>query len=254
MLVALAAVAMVLLGRWQYDKHVTRDAYNATIAAGKTTAPAPVEQVLTTTDPPPDPVLFRTVILKGHYDVAHQVLARSHPLGSSNGLWVLAPLRLDSGPLVWVVRGWMGATGGARDVLPAPPLSSGPVTVTGRVFSEENDDAPIRPADLPSGQVQRADPVPLSVELGVNGPLLRGVVSATAEDPPATVAAGASALLEVPPPDLQAGPYLGYAGQWYLFSGMAIAVYFVTAFNVGRGRRPFGGKLEDDDEVALAAE
>src|SRR5262245_31120470 len=97
---AMAAATMVGLGVWQLHRYHYRSDVNARIDAATQAAPRAIAEVLAA--PPDDGVgappdtadTWSVVTVTGHYDVAHQVLARARTLDDTLGFEVITPLVL----------------------------------------------------------------------------------------------------------------------------------------------------------------
>lgn len=221
---------MIRLGFWQLHRHEHRVANNRIIAAALKADPVPVESVTRPGFQVPHKDLYKAVTATGHYDTAHQVVARHRTAGNSGsdddsgggqqvGYHVITPLILDDGRAVLVNRGWI-APGNDPTVFPkvAPP-PSGEVTVVGRLRPDESSaetgihdrkGLPARQIMLISGaEVKAAGGLPQQVD----GGYLELVRTSPAPGK------GQPAL--IPAPDHSSiGPHMAYAIQWWLFSAM----------------------------------
>jgi surfeit locus 1 family protein len=190
----LAAVVMLLLGRWQLDVY---HAQGARAAAQRAAAP-PV--ALTTVAPAGSAVtegFGRSVSFAGSYDARNQELL---PVAGEGGRYrVLTPLRQADGSVVPVVRGISGS--------PAPPPPSGQVSQVGVLLPSENPDTVASPVNVPL-LAQRWP-----------GPLVDGYVTLA---PSQASGQGLAPLTVALPSDsgrLQNG---AYALQWWVFAGFAL--------------------------------
>jgi cytochrome oxidase assembly protein ShyY1 len=219
-LVLVIVPSFVLLSRWQLHRLDDRRHANAVISANSTTAPVPVQQLVspgTDVTVIGDDQTWRQVSATGHYDESGQVLVRKRPFEGRNGFWVATPFVTSTGTVLVVNRGWVEAVGGASAgaEVPAPP--SGTVSIVGRLQPSEVAPAS-QPTDLPAGQVTDLD-VRLVAGTAAVYP---GYVDLVSSTPPQ--AAGLTAL---PLPDLSDGPHLSYALQWILFALVAIGGFVV---------------------------
>ena len=128
-LTAVLSAAMIMLGRWQWERYELRHEINSRIASQA----APVE--FTSSLPE-----WTTVTLTGQYDPTLELLVRNRTVHNKVGYEVLTPLLLADGSAVLLDRGWIpfhqnGPT--ALPTIPAPP--PGTVTITGRVRAGETD-------------------------------------------------------------------------------------------------------------------
>ncbi|MGW5354576.1 SURF1 family protein [Streptomyces sp. NPDC004031] len=238
--VVLAVVVCVFMGTWQLsrfefrvDQH--RDAKNSQAHAAEQ-KPVPLGGVLPDTRAEvPSDASGRRVTATGRYDTAHQLLVPDRRLDGRDGYYVLTPLRLDGGAALPVVRGWLPGTvpsgapadGGARGgAVPAAP--SGEVTVIGALQYPEaagSNGVPTAPGGLPSGQLGIISAASLVNLLPY--PVYNGWITAT------EAAAPLKAVPPVAPPnsglDLKAFQNLGYTGQWFVFAGFVVFMYFRLA-------------------------
>ncbi len=227
--VALSA-CFVLLGRWQFGRHLTRSARNDQITSNYASAPVPLESLLPAlrTDRQarvPLAVQWRPVRVSGTYLPQDTVLIRNRPYSTgandtSNGYEVIVPLQLSSGTVLLVNRGWIPASDTSAsqpDSVPPPP--AGTVTVVARLRPSERGSSKA----APSGQAIRINARQLASRLPVplNQRVLNGFAVLSSETPPAR---STPAALE--PPDPGIGINLAYAVQWWLF---AIAAYVLLA-------------------------
>ncbi|EXG80307.1 SURF1 family protein [Cryptosporangium arvum] len=235
LLCVLAALVCVRLAHWQLDRLDQKRAINASITAARNASPMPPAAVLSTSSAPGKRQEYSRVQVSGQYDAEREVLVRNRTLNATLGYYVLTPLRTTDGPVLWVVRGWVEAgSGGATQIPTTDPAPGGTVTIIGRVRKPESGS---------TGSVQ------------VSG---RNLI--TRITPDALTAGGGSAydafvelvspadpsLEALPAPDdLDEGPHLAYAVQWYLFAVMFIVGYGIFARNYAH---------RDDDPRATVAE
>jgi cytochrome oxidase assembly protein ShyY1 len=147
---------------------------------------------------------------------------RYRHLGGRPGFEVLTPLVTEQGAALLVDRGWVPAPGGTAELpdVPAPP--SGQVTVTGRVLPSEHGPASqVRPE---TGQVRFIDVGTIAKALPY--PVYGSYVQLTASSP-----APDRHFTLLPPPEQDAGPFLSYGIQWWLFSIMAIGGLIFLAYD-----------------------
>ncbi|HEY7857629.1 MAG TPA: SURF1 family cytochrome oxidase biogenesis protein, partial [Candidatus Nanopelagicales bacterium] len=117
----------------------------------------------------------------------------------------------------------------------------GVVTVLGRVRITE--DAPPRPADLPTGQVTDLDVRAVTAQ----GPVYPGYVELISSDPPET---GNPALVPLPIDiQLDASDHLSYALQWICFAIIAVGGFIVILRGEVRRREEDAELAESPTEV-----
>jgi cytochrome oxidase assembly protein ShyY1 len=236
---------MVNLAQWQWHRHNERREFNERVEAQQAAPPVPLQSLLGET---PADIAWRTVTLTGTFDAGPRFEVVNKSQDGQVGRNVVDHITLDDGPIVLVVRGFIG------DGQATPPVPTGEVTLTARVkqgdersFGQASDDAAaqlteIRRVDLDVLQSQFEQPLaPVYVEV---------LASEPADD---------AALAPIPNPQLTGGPHLSYTAQWTLFSG-AVAVGWVLAVRYsarrlsgrgGSGRR--GSSVPIDDESATTS-
>lgn len=217
-LLVLALVAgMVALGFWQLARLDQRRDRNALI---EERAAAPASPVGALVDPGStgeevDEVRFRAVTATGTYDAGATASVRMAQSATSGG-WVLTPLDLGAETVV-VLRGFAGLAPDGSVPEPAPP--AGEVTVTGVAVPVARLERVARTAvrNLAEG---RDAALPVVVQLATSDP---------ADDP---------LLVPVPRPELDDGPHLSYAVQWFLFASVGVIGYpfFLRGEAQRRGR------------------
>lgn len=220
------ATAFVLLGLWQLDRNEQRQERNAAIEAGLDRPPAHIEDVLTAGEPAAAGREWRTVQVSGRYDGDGQLALRLRPLGGRPGIHVLTPLVTGSGAVVLVDRGFLAASGADVPELPAPP--SGEVEVVGRLRSTE--DGGERTGDPSTGMIRYVDLEVLAPAM--TGPLYGGWLELVDQDPPVD---GTLAL--IPPPELESGPHLSYAFQWFAFAVIGVGGFVLLVRAEAQARR-----------------
>jgi surfeit locus 1 family protein len=217
----LLAALCVRLGFWQVERLSERRAVNqAALAARAKPALDLGASVASTAEELGD----RWVEATGVYDREHDIVLRGEAFQGAPGVHVVTPLRLaGSGAAVLVLRGFVPAADAVRaetDSLVEP----GAVRVRGLAIP------------IPSGAGQpvehagrttwaRLDLEALRTRLPY--PLLPVVVRQT-PDPSLP-----RLPRRLPVPELNDGPHLNYAIQWFLFAGMAVAFAVLV---VGRTR------------------
>jgi len=229
-------VAMVFFGFWQLDRLDQRRDRNDRVTAR---IDEPVVEVLALGDPEvyessdgADPFEFRRVRATGTYVPEEEVLVRSRSLNAAPGSWVLTPLLLDDGTAVAVNRGWIPNSGGLEAVPDEYRAPAGEVTVTGLVRPTEQRGS-FGSTDPPDGvltDLARADVERLDQQ--VEADLVPFYVQLQEQDP----SVGVSDPAPVPAPELDEGPHLSYAVQWFTFSSMAAVVYVLILRKRARDR------------------
>lgn len=229
LVVVAAVVAMVQLGRWQWERSVPeaeRTEVDLTTVSVDD-LPSVVDVAGTSGAALAEADIGELVRATGTWRADRTLLVADRPLDGAEGRWVLTALEVDGpdGPvLVPVVRGWLPAEPGspAQDV-PAPEPGTD-VTVVG--WLQQSD-----PLDLPVDILQPDGVVPLlsSADLANRWPedLVPGYV--VAAPTPEAVQGTTLALLPGPPAEDTAARdwrNLAYSAQWFVFAAFAVALWW----------------------------
>ena len=78
-------------------------------------------------------LLYRTVALQGRWLGEHTVYLDNRQMQGRPGFFVVSPMRLSTGAVVLVQRGWVPRNFNERTALPAVPTPSGEVQVQGHL-------------------------------------------------------------------------------------------------------------------------
>lgn len=213
--VVLAIPFCVFMGSWQLGKfedrvHTHQEAERKP-APGEQKA-APVDELL----PVDKETSGRQATATGQY--GKQFLVPDRELDGKQGSYVLTLLKTDGGRALPVVRGWLPKGG----QVPAAPV--GRVTVTGALQASETPgmDGVHASGGLPSGKLGMISAASL-VNL-VPDDVYDGWVTLTAAD------RGLKAVPAVAPEgsglDLKAFQNLGYTGEWFVFAGFVLFMWF----------------------------
>jgi cytochrome oxidase assembly protein ShyY1 len=205
-------IAFGLLSHWQWSRADEHRRERLALQAAIASAPVDVS-TLGADELASDE--WRAVTVEGRYLPELQAAVRKRPLNAQNGFWLMSAIQQDSGPVVWVNRGWMpaGENALATPDFPVPP--SGDVTVTGylRAFEPAEPDAN---DGLPEHQIAApalpllptaTDPLPAYVQLATSTPPQDG-------------------LVVLPVATVDEGQNISYAVQWLLFAAVAIGGWF----------------------------
>lgn len=213
--VLLAIPFCVFMGSWQLSR------FEARVSAHQSDEhrPDPADQAsapLSTLLPVTLDTSGRQATANGRY--AEQFLVPDRVVDGRHGSYVLSLLRTDSGEALPVVRGWLPA--GAK----APAAPSGPVSVTGSLQASENSgtDGANTAGGLPSGQIGIISAASL-VNL-VPYPVYDAWV--TLPHPSAGLTAVPAAAPQNSGLDLKSFQNLGYTGEWFVFAGFVVFMWF----------------------------
>lgn len=253
--VVLAIPFCVFMGTWQLgrfeDRVQTHEEAEERPDPG-TRAAKPLDELL----PVSTETSGRPAMATGTY--ADQFLVPGRKLDDRSGFYVLDMLRTDGGKALPVVRGWLPGTPGSAEVPAAP---AGVVTVTGDLQASENSGS--KGVDvtggLPEGQLgmisaaSLVNLVPYDVydawvtlpEAGPGSPGGQGSSggpggSGGGMKPVPAAAAQGSGL------DLKAFQNLGYTGEWFVFGGFVLFMWFRLVRREAEAAR--------DVELGLAAD
>lgn len=223
----LAAAVCARLGIWQLGRLHQRRAANQEILRARTKPPISLDQPGGRDSAT---LAQRWVTATGRYDRRHELVLRGQSYQGTPGVHVVTPLRLHgSDTAALVIRGFVPAPDAVRadlDSLDEPgerrvtglaqPIGNGggkPLPVAGRSTWGRLDLAAL----------VRTLPYPIL-------PL------AILQTPDSTLP---HYPLRLAPPEVDDGPHLSYAVQWFLFAAMAVAfAVIVVARTGGAGRAP----------------
>lgn len=222
LLAAVGVVTFVALGFWQLRRLDDRRAFNEAVEVALSQPAVDLDTALQ------EGSEYRRIRVEGSFDSGHEMLVLRSRDGVS-GHHVLTPLVVDGGRALLVDRGWVPIEVAATPVSDAPP-PAGRVVVEGLLWPAQTGSVP---AELPT-VARRIDP-------DIVGPHLD-----------AEVVSGAYLVLESPSPegfplpaerpDLDEGPHLSYAVQWFLFAAVVVVGYPIllrrAASKRGPGRSP----------------
>ncbi len=207
LVVVAAIVTMIQLGFWQLRRLDERQDFNHIVIERSEQAPIPVSQLLADGAYDPETDEWLPVELTGSY-LPEQLVEFNVSQGGRAGENVLAAMLLDDGATVIVNRGFIPL---GFDIPPAPATE---VTVQGLLRRSEQrtrggltdtldpELREVRRVDIPQiAPLLAGDVAPFYVQLVVSDPPV------TTGDPEPTAR-----------PDLDNGPHLSYAIQWFIFA------------------------------------
>ncbi len=223
LLVLVVVVVLVNLGFWQLRRLAEKRAYNAGIVAALAQPPV----TLTGDETDAAALHFRRVRVTGEFDNAQSMVLRNRSLDGRPGVHLLVPLRIKgSEAAVLVNRGWLPREQASPESRAVYALT-GETTVEGIAYRSQTRPDGLAPVDrLPDG-ADRLDAwfrVDIDQIQGqVPYPLLPVYVVQSGE------AADSAASLPRPvgQVELDEGPHLSYAVQWFLFAGVLVVIYAV---------------------------
>ncbi|MER6673779.1 SURF1 family protein [Streptomyces sp. NPDC000983] len=217
--VLLAIPFCVFMGSWQLSRFEDRlDSHQgaeARAASDKRETARPLAELL----PVDQATVGKQVTATGRY--ADQLLVPDREIDEKPGFYVLTLLRTDDGEALPVVRGWLP---GDADPAKAPAAPTGEVTVTGALQASEQPGENGVPGQggLPAGQTG-----------AISAASLVNLVSYDVTDAWVTLNRGDSGMKAVPVNtaqgsglDLKAFQNLGYTGEWFVFAGFVVFMWF----------------------------
>ncbi|NCC31756.1 MAG: SURF1 family protein [Chloroflexia bacterium] len=216
-------ITLVSLGIWQLLRLDERRSANAERIALLDQAPL----TITGTEPDLAALIGHKVRVTGTYRNEESVVLRGRRSDSGvDGVHLLTPFQLSgSEAAILVDRGWLPSNQRSPSDLAGYAVARD-VTLEGFAWAPQvRPDSPLAPRDLPlPGETRieawvRVDVPGLQQQVGI--PLLPLYIE---------VLPSADAATLPRPPDprqLDDGPHLGYALQWFTFAGMMIVVYTI---------------------------
>lgn len=219
LLVLIVAATCVRLGFWQLHRLGERRARNA-LAATRLAAPA---ATLERADDDTAGLTFRQAVARGSFDSEHSIVWAGRSFQGDPGVYLLTPLLLPGGGALLVNRGWLPSPDAATVEL-APYRVTGALEVRGILVP-----FPL-PRGAPETVTQRvryrldrqvaARLLPYSLE-----PLLLQLTPSTGDR---------TLPRPLPPPELDDGPHLSYAVQWFSFAVIGIVGWIALLLRGGR--------------------
>lgn len=231
--VPVIAVGMLALGFWQLARLQERRAQNALIQA-RTQAP-PVELPVQLSNDEWSEWDYRPVTVRGVFDPAQEIVWKTQAYKGAPGVHVITPLRIaGASSAVLVDRGWLPYLEAEPERRAAYPPPAGEVTVTGLLRLPAPRDSFLSPRDPPLGpDLPRLDGWFWLDTGAIQGQMpypLLPVIVVQAPEPGATGLPLRDANLQ-----LDDGPHLSYAVQWFAFA--AIAIFGPLIYWLGERRR-----------------
>ncbi|MEU6373401.1 SURF1 family protein [Streptomyces sp. NPDC046909] len=217
--VLIAIPFCVFMGSWQLSRFEERmaahDRATTQVATDRREAARPLAELL----PVDQETSGKQVTATGRY--GKQLLVPGRDLDGKRGYYVLTLLMTDEGKALPVVRGWLP---GDADASKAPAAPTGEVTVTGALQASEQpgENGVSAQGGLPDGQVS-----------AISAASLVNLVSYDVYPAWVTLNTGDSGMKAVPaaaPSDsglnLKAFQNLGYTGEWFVFAGFVVFMWF----------------------------
>ncbi len=217
--VLLAIPFCVFMGSWQLgrfeDRVADHRAANEQVSSSKREAARPLAELL----PVDKKTSGKQTTATGRY--GKQLLVPDRELDGKRGYYVVTMLRTDGGKALPVVRGWLP---GDADAAKAPAAPAGEVTVTGALQASESPG---------SNGVSAAGGLPAGQTGAISAASLVNLVPYDVYDAWVTLTKADSGMKAVPATapqdtglDLKAFQNLGYTGEWFVFAGFVVFMWF----------------------------
>ena len=225
-------IVCLLLGRWQWGRHVDRSAAARAVEQHYSAPAVPLDAALPPGATLPDDQVWTRITATGTYERDDRLMVRNRPQNVTYGYEVLLPLRLSDGTALLVDRGWV-KNGPTAEILPdVSDAPTGNVTVTGWLRQGEAS----LERNPPAGQLASIN---LDEAERATGQRLRGAylvlqkeVDGSGHEP-----ARPEPLLS---PDTDTGPHFAYALQWWtgsLVGFVIVGVYLRREVRETQARR-----------------
>jgi surfeit locus 1 family protein len=238
--VVVLIATMVFMGFWQLDRLDSRRSLNDEIEARQALAAVEIDVVASPLDDYSvgDDVRFRPARASGEYVTEDEVLVLNRTFEGQPGYWVLTPLMVDADTAVIVNRGWIPFRYGPGEPRSETAAPQGEVSVQGFV----------RESSVAEG-LQNADPVEGVLDALARPDLeryqqqlsydiypvyLQAQLEGTTDGGAVTSSTGGGLPIRLPVPDLDDGPHLSYAAQWFIFSTIGVIGYPLVLRRIAR--------------------
>ena len=270
-LVVSLVITMVGAAGWQWNRYNEEKAAQGRLDARLAAEPVALDEVVDADDgyAAGEDLADIRVVVEGTYLSDAEVTIRNRSLDGVPGSWVLTPLLTDNGAAVVVNRGWTNKT--AVDVTSA---TAAPGTADAGEADAGEADAGEADADIaaPDGRVEVVGLVqPTSIRRGFFSPTdpEEGVLTDMARPDLARIqqqidvdiypvlvqlqdqqpSQPNSGPLAVPVEEPTPGQNLGYAGQWLIFTIIAIMGYPLILRRVAHSRPPSEPEISGEDRL-----
>lgn len=229
-------VLFVFFGFWQLSRLSERREQNQLIASRMASEPEQLAGLLERYDQQEGELDYRRAFVRGRYEQENELLLRSRSRGGEPGWHLLTPLVQESGRALLVDRGWVPYRMDEPPVEEARP-PEGTVEVEGLVRVEQDPPegwaAALAPRDPPEGPLRSAYYVDVErLAAQVPHPLEPVYLQLTQQVP-----AGETRFpLPAEPPELENGPHLAYALQWFSFALIGVVGYALLLRRTAQGK------------------
>lgn len=212
-LVALGAIVLFLnLGFWQLDRMSEKQNLNSEIKAMLERQPVSLLEA--------EGIVWEQVFASGQYSEEEQVLIRSRSQNSISGFHVVTPLEYAPGKILLVNRGFVPLPVGEDSLDQDAPVPLGEIQVLGQL-RETQVRGSIGAKDPEEGVLEALSRVDVQrIASQTNGEVFPLWLQLVAQTPPPLQLPD-----YVPEPELDSGPHLAYAIQWFLFTLVVVVGY-----------------------------
>lgn len=234
-LAILGVVVFTSFGFWQLRRLDEQRTINAQIIARSLGAALPIGEL------PSDitEARYQLVQLAGEYVVDQELILQARSLGGLSGHHVITPLRLEAGQIVLIERGWVPIDVEGPPAVGFEPVST-TVTLTGIVLEAPRPSS-LGPQDPTSGVLARIGRIDLErLQQQFDEPLAPFYVRLVSQDP----AQPNEEPRIVPLPEIDDGPHMAYAVQWFIFAGVVVVGFPVLVRRVAV--KPTAKRRSDD--------
>lgn len=243
-LVTVFSLATTLLSWWQFDRREDRVAKIEMVSINYDKAVVPLEEISWDFENGEPVNEWRKVSVEGSYLPGEAVIVRNRPLSGQPGFLQLVPLKLASGQILMVERGWLPAGNPVTTPASNPIPDSQPREMVVRLRLSEQD---LNRGDVP-GQLASLHIASLRDELGPG--LITDYYGRLVSETPAM----AENPRPMPKPSLNEGNHLSYALQWILFGIMAFGALIWAIRNERRLRLESEGLLKPKKKKVTQAQ
>lgn len=221
----------VWLGSWQVARLAEKDRLVADVDRQLAEQPYDLPPARDWGAYPLDVYAYHLVTMTGRYLNDQSVLVFTNlpkPKGQYGGpgYWVMTPFEASAGGIVFVNRGFIPQSAGAR--FAGAPGPEGEVTLTGIALEAERAGAFTPGPDRIKRIEWVRDPTRLAAMVGVSGPLFPYMIDAPAGNP-GDLPQGGETVIEFP------NNHLGYAITWF---GFALITPLLLGYWIWRQVRP----------------
>lgn len=223
----LLSAATARLGWWQLDRAAQKEALQAAIEAQAAAGVLGAES-LPVDEAGAEKERFRRILLSGRWLADLTVYLENRQMHGHPGFFVMTPLQLPDGGVVWVQRGWLPRDQVDRTRIPPYRTEAGEVQVLGRLMAW--------PSRLTSLGAEASGPIRQNLDFAEEAARLQRTQRpfAIAElDRPGSADDGL--LRDWPMPAVDVHKHYGYAAQWFALCALTAGLY--VWFQIIRPRR-----------------